>query len=389
MKKLEWTTTPRKVNDLLALEINPRKITDSKRKELTASLEKFNLADIPVINYDNTILSGHQRVAVLQLLGRGEELIDVRCPNRKLTTAEAKEYMLIANTHSGTFDLDALQAEFADIDLSITGLNLKELEFTNSEAFEKTMDTFFKRKEAKELKAKEDDYQPPERIQTDIVPGDLFTIGPHRLLCGDSTDSDAVAKLMDGEKADMLTDPPYGIDINMNMGRRKVKPNKFENKNWDKSRPDFFYLCKMFENLIIWGGNYFADNLPISKNWLCWYKKTNGLSFGEFELAWTNCNINTRILSHAWGGENKLHPTMKPVVIMGWCLEFLTSETIFDPFLGSGSTMVACHQLNRKCYGIELDPHYCQVIIERMLKLDATLTLTRNGQPWKPVQLAN
>jgi len=150
MKKLEWTTTQRKVNDLLEQEINPRKITDAERQRLMASLEKFNLADIPVINYDSSIISGHQRVAVLKMLGRGEELIDVRTPNRKLTLAEVKEYMLIANTHSGVFDLDILQLEFADIDMEIAGINLKQIEFESSDAFDKQMDTFFKRKQVED-----------------------------------------------------------------------------------------------------------------------------------------------------------------------------------------------------------------------------------------------
>jgi site-specific DNA-methyltransferase (adenine-specific) len=238
----------------------------------------------------------------------------------------------------------------------------------------------------KELEAEEDDYEMPDQITTDIVLGDLFEIGPHRLLCGDSTDSDAVARLMDGQKADMLTDPPYGIDINMNIGRLKGQPKKFEEKNWDKSVPDFFYLLELFENKIIWGGNYFADRLPVTKDWLCWSKKTKGLDFAEFELAWTNTGKNARILEHHWSGEKKLHPTMKPVPVIAWCLEYLHSKNIFDPFLGSGSTMVASHQLNRKCYGMELDPKYCQVIVDRMLKLDPTLEVKRNGLPYKTAE---
>jgi DNA modification methylase len=184
---------------------------------------------------------------------------------------------------------------------------------------------------------------------------------------------------MNGEKADMLTDPPYGIDINMNMGRLKGQPKKFEDKNWDKSVPDFFYLLELFENKIIWGGNYFADKLPITKDWLCWSKKTKGLDFAEFELAWTNTGKNARILEHHWSGEKKLHPTMKPIPVIAWCLEYLHSKNIFDPFLGSGSTMVAAHQLKRKCYGMELDSKYAEVIVQRMIKLDKTLVIKRNG----------
>lgn len=115
MKKLEWKTEQRKVNDLLPLEINPRKISDEKRKQLIRSMEKFNLAEIPVINKDNTIIAGHQRIKVLQIIGRGEEMIDVRVPNRQLKKTEMKEYNLIGNTHVGEWDYEILELEFEDV----------------------------------------------------------------------------------------------------------------------------------------------------------------------------------------------------------------------------------------------------------------------------------
>lgn len=115
MKKLEWITEKRKVNDLLPLEINPRKITDAKRQQLVKSIEKFNLAEIPAINKDDTIIAGHQRIKALQLIGRGEEIIDVRVPNRQLNKSELKEYNLISNTHAGEWDFEILELEFADV----------------------------------------------------------------------------------------------------------------------------------------------------------------------------------------------------------------------------------------------------------------------------------
>lgn len=117
-KQLEWTTEKRKVNEVLPLEFNPRKITEAKRKKLIQSLEKFNLAEIPAINKDNTVISGNQRLKALQLMGRGDELIDVRVPNRKLTQKELKEYAVIANTHAGEWDMDVLDELFSDIDLA-------------------------------------------------------------------------------------------------------------------------------------------------------------------------------------------------------------------------------------------------------------------------------
>lgn len=115
MKKLEWLTVQRKVNDLLPLDINPRKISEAKKQQLIKSIEKFNLAEIPAVNKDNTIISGHQRIKALQLIDRGEEMIDVRVPNRQLTRKEMKEYNLISNTHAGEWDFEIMEIEFADV----------------------------------------------------------------------------------------------------------------------------------------------------------------------------------------------------------------------------------------------------------------------------------
>lgn len=114
---LSWETVKKTINELNLLEINPRKITDEKRAALQRSLEKFNLVEIPTINIDDTVISGNQRLAIMKALGRGEEIIEVRIPNRKLTEQELKEYVLIANTHAGTFDVDMLDAEFADVSI--------------------------------------------------------------------------------------------------------------------------------------------------------------------------------------------------------------------------------------------------------------------------------
>jgi len=115
MKKLEWRTEQRKVNDLVPFKINPRKITKAKRQQLIKSIEKFNLAEIPAINKDNTIISGHQRIMALQIMGRGDEIIDVRVPNRQLSKIELKEYNLISNTHVGEWDFEILELEFEDL----------------------------------------------------------------------------------------------------------------------------------------------------------------------------------------------------------------------------------------------------------------------------------
>jgi site-specific DNA-methyltransferase (adenine-specific) len=248
------------------------------------------------------------------------------------------------------------------------------------------------------LEAEEDDYEAPSEIKTDIVIGDLIEIGNHRLLCGDSTDSDAVARLMNGEKADMVfTDPPYGINVgNQSQGKGGGIAKKIDYgvNDWDKQIPyDAINLSlAICDNVILWGANYYADKLPPSSCWIVWDKDNGDTDFADCELAWTSYSKSVKKFKWKWMGmiqedmknkEKRVHPTQKPVALASWAFnEFKAGNNILDLFLGSGSTMVAAHQLNRKCYGMELDPKYCQVILDRMHKLDPSLEIKINGKPY-------
>jgi hypothetical protein len=350
-----------KISDVKSNPNNPRLIKDDKFAKLVQSLKDFpEMANVRpiVVNQDFVVLGGNQRLRAMKEAGWKQVPVQVV----DWSEEQQKEFIIKDNVGFGEWEWDILANEWDAEELDKWGLDVPLF--------------------VEEPEAEEDDYEIPETIETDIVLGDLFEIGEHRLLCGDSTDIEKVEMVLNGVKADLLTDPPYGININMNMGRLKGQPKKFEEKDWDKGIPEFFGILPLFNKQIIWGGNYFADRLTPTKDWLCWYKKTKGLDFAEFELAWTNCGMNGRLLEHHWSGEKKLHPTMKPVPVISWCIEYLDSEVIFDLFLGSGSTMVAAHQLKRKCYGMELDPKYCQVVVDRMLKLDPSLEVKRNGEPY-------
>lgn len=345
---------------------NPRIIKDEKFAKLVKSIQDFPdmLNKRPLVCYTDTdgqfvVLGGNMRLKAAKECKLKEIPIILA---DEWTAEQRAEFLIKDNVGFGEWDWEQLANEWDVQQLEDWGLDVPDFE-------------------GEELEAQEDDYEIPDVVQTDIVLGDLFEIGEHRLLCGDSTDIEKVEMVLNGAKADLLTDPPYGININMNMGRLKGQPKKFEEKDWDKGIPEFFGILPLFNKQIIWGGNYFADRLRPTKDWLCWYKKTKGLDFAEFELAWTNCGMNGRLLEHHWSGEKKLHPTMKPVPVISWCIEYLDSNVIFDLFLGSGSTMVAAHQLKRKCYGMELDPKYCQVIIDRMRKLDPNIPIKKNGVP--------
>jgi hypothetical protein len=341
---------------------NPRIIKDDKYSKLVKSIKEFpqmlQLRPI-VVNDDMIVLGGNMRLKACKEAGLKEVPI---IKASELTEDQQREFIIKDNVGFGEWDWQSLQADWDLEKLDEWGMDIPDFA-------------------EKELEAKEDDYEMPDEVQTDIVLGDIFEIGEHRLLCGDSTDSDQVAKLMNGHKCNLLTDPPYGINANkQTLGTGKKQFHRGE--NWDTKIPDFYYVLQFVDKAIIWGGNYFADKLPVNNDWLCWHKKNDGLSFSEFELAWTNLGKNCRMLSHHWGGEIKEHPTMKPLKLMEWCINYLDNKPILDIFCGSGSTMVAAHQLKSKCYGMELDPKYCQVIIDRMLKLDPTLQIKRNGQTY-------
>ncbi len=165
----------------------------------------------------------------------------------------------------------------------------------------------------------------------------------------------------------LVTDPPYGIGANKQTLGSGKKDFHRGDADWDAEVPDIRPLLSMGCKAIIWGGNYFADILPANNHWLIWHKVNDGLSFSECEMAWTNLGKQVRHLSHHWGGESKQHPTQKPLRVMKWCIGFLTeNETILDPFMGSGTTGVACAKLGRKFIGIEIEPKYFDIACKRI-----------------------
>ena len=349
-----------KISEVKSNPNNPRIIKDDKFQKLVKSIKEFpemlNIRPI-VVNADMVVLGGNMRLKACKEAGLKEVAI---IKAEDLTEDQQKQFIIKDNVGFGEWDWEDLANNWDAEQLTDWGLDIPDFK-------------------PEVLEAEDDEFEVPDGgIETDIVLGDLFEIGEHRLLCGDSTDINKVELLINGKEVNLLTDPPYGINANkQTLGTGKKKFHRGD--NWDVEVPDFYYVLELVDNAIIWGGNYFADKLPINNDWLCWHKKNDGLSFSEFELAWSNVGKNCRLLSHHWGGEEKMHPTMKPIKVMEWCITYLDDKPILDIFCGSGSTMVAAHQLKRKCYGMELDPKYCQVIVDRMVKLDPTLEVKRNG----------
>lgn len=354
---------------------NPRLIKDEKFYKLCESLKSFGEKMMPlrpiVIDENNIILGGNMRFKALKEIGYKEVPDDWIKRADDLSNDQKREFIIKDNVGFGEWDFDILSNEWDVDQLEQWGMDIDNIE----------MDDI--------TKVVEDDFEVPEEIQTDIVYGDTIEIGNHRLMCGDSTNSDDVEKLMNGEKADMVfTDPPYGMNAVSKSGvlSKNYKNDILGDNNTNTAKDSFNLIYSIFsDSLHIWfGANYYSSCLPDSECWIVWDKNNGQSDQTDCELAWTNARSVVRQFTKASEKINRVHPTQKPCELVSWCISKFKKDTklIFDAFLGSGSTMVASHQLNRKCYGMELDPKYCQVIIDRMLNLEPNINIKINGKPY-------
>lgn len=395
-------------------ENNPRFIKDYKFKKLVKSIKDFpemlKLRPI-VVNNNMVVLGGNMRLKACKEAGLKEVWI---LKADDLTEKQQREFIVKDNVGFGEWDWDVLGNEWNTQQLEDWGLEFMPFE------------------EEEVLEAKEDDFNeaPPEQPKT--VLGDLYEIGEHRLLCGDSTDSDQVENLMNGQKIDLVfTSPPYNSgDVAMRGGGKFAfgktgAKTLYENFKDDKTPEEYFDFCiGILNNIslyvnhlhsVFWNVSYnansrdnygkivFSDINPFSvKETIIWNKgvaipiTSEGIlsrnsefiflmskgkkyltnqKIGENSVYWNTWNISSS------GSQKNEHKACFPVELPFKAIEdFSKSDSlIYEPFMGSGTTMVASHQLNRKCYGMELDPKYCDVIIKRMIKLDPTLKVKRNG----------
>jgi site-specific DNA-methyltransferase (adenine-specific) len=403
---------------------NPRIIKDDKFKKLVQSIKDLpEMAEVRpvVVNTDMVVLGGNMRLKAMREAGWKEVPIEVVDWDED----KQRQFIIKDNVSGGEWDWEMLANQWDAEELNEWGLDLPEFE------------------QVKELEAEEDDFEMPDEVQTDIVLGDLFEIGEHRLLCGDSTQTDTWEKVMNGCLADMvMTDPPYNVDYQGGTGM-KIMNDKMDGDSFYQFLYDFYTALGAYTKAggawYVWhadtNGSAFRrawnDAGLCLKQCLIWVK--NQMVLGRQDYQWKHepClygwkegaahyfvddrtkttviedNVNiakltkeqmkkmlTEILSDKTAttvlradkpSKSIEHPTMKPILLIAPLIQNSSKQgwIVSDGFLGSGSTMVAAHQLNRKCYGMELDPKYCQVIIDRMRKLDPTLTITRNGKPYE------
>lgn len=373
-----------KLSEIKSNPNNPRIIKDDKFKKLVKSIQEFpemlELRPI-VVNDEMIVLGGNMRLKASKEAGLKEVPV---IKASELTEEQQREFIIKDNVGFGEWDWEQLANEWDAEQLDEWGLDVPDFA-------------------VKELDAEEDDYEMPDEVKTDIVLGDLFEIGQHRLLCGDSTDVNMVLKLIgDNKKLSIYTDPPYGIN---EKGDRSERGGACQGNNLKDFKDDTiqyavdaYNITREFNPLkeVWWGANYYCHHLPQTNNWLVWDKRVDENqrdTQSDCELAFVNDGHSSiRIFRHLWKGmikasehgQKRVHPTQKPIELASYCFNsYDMGNIILDLFGGSGATMVAAHQTKRNCLMMEFEPHYCQVIIDRMIKLDPTLEIKRNGQPYK------
>ena len=389
---------------------NYRRHNDKNKELINKSLKECGAGRSIVIDKEDNIIAGNGIYEQAQKLGiktkiietDGSELVVVKRTDLATNDDKRKQLAVMDNSSSDSsaFDFELLSADFDNEILSDWGIDIEVPQLEE------------------ETEITEDEV--PEQVETRCKLGDIWQLGEHRLMCGDSTKIDDVEKLMNGEKADMLfTDMPYGMNLDTDYSQMKNNLDFAKEKNFtggkkyaqgkvDDFTPEMvnniFACFNYVKEMFLFGADYFAELLP-NKNdgsWIVWDKRANGndnieqdLSsdkmYGScFELCWSKNKHKRDIARIKWAGvfgtekefdHKRHHPTQKPTALVQWFLDRYSkdNQSIVDLFGGSGSTLIACEQLNRKCYTMELDEHYCDVIITRWENLTGKKAVLLNG----------
>lgn len=358
-------------SSLKPFDRNRNKHSKEQIKHLSKLIKAFGMRSPVVIAKApwNCIAKGHGTVQALELLKAKVPVVTQDFPDYDTLYAYVQSDNAIQQTYS--------ELDLAGINTDLPQLGPFDIELLGIKDFELEPADKYGDKDADEI---------PEGRPTNIKLGDLFVLGGHRLLCGDSTDSAQVHRLMNGEKADMVfTDPPYGIDVAGGDGKigagRKAKSKTYGDIIGDTTEFDPRFLLDFPGEKFLFGGNYFAHILPRSTHWIVWNKHSRdehsrANDFSDCELIWTTIKRTSTVqYVHGWSGMfrngpkkeeyDKVHPAQKPAGLISEILNDYPANLILDPFLGSGSTLIACHKTGRKCFACEIDPHYIDVAIRR------------------------
>lgn len=377
-----------KIDKLIPAAYNPRKNlkpSDAEYVKIKNSIEKFGFVSPLVINKDMTVIGGHQRLKVLKEMG----IVEVECIIVDLDKTNEKALNIALNKIQGDWDEEKLEALLQELKLEDFDTNLTGFDFDEVDEILKDVNG-----------SKEDDFDVDsayEEIEEPITkPGDVWILGKHRLMCGDSAQKEDVMRLMNNQDADMLlTDPPYNVDY---VGKTS---EALKIKNDNMSDNQFYeFLKKVFENMYsvtkegasIYVFHADTEGLNFRKAFKdagyklaeCLIWKKDCFVMGRQDYQWQhepilygwkegaahhfiNDRTQSTILEFDRPRQSSLHPTMKPIDLVARLLKNSSKENdkILDLFGGSGSTIIAAEQLNRNCYTMELDPKYCDVIVKR------------------------
>jgi len=364
--KINWTLKQFRLDELTDYYKNPRSLSEKEFKQLKTSLDKFGMIDKPIVNADSahTIIGGHQRKHVLEATGVKE--IECWIPDRELSDKEVEELNIRLNKNTGSWDFDVLANEFELDDLLDWGFDKGELDL-DLWAEDAPEDVEPQIDKAEELREK-----------WNVKSGQMWQLGEHRLICGDCTDKAVVERLLGDDKPSlMVTDPPCGVEYESEKG---VVTND--------DRFDWSDAYNLFSGDVayVWHGERTSLDVGINlrscgfeiRSRIVWVKPSLTMGRGHYhfqhEGAWYA--VKTGAVSH-WCGdhkqstvwnidrENHQHPTVKPIECMERPIKNHESEFVYDPFLGSGTTLIACERLGRKCRAVEISPAYVAVAIQR------------------------
>ena len=391
---IQWHLETHAIKSLKSHPKNPRQISKEQFQHLEGLIAKFGFIDRPIVNSDNTIICGHQRIRILKKM----KIKTVECwvPDQPLSDEDVEELLIRHNLNQGSFDYDILANVFEPLDLLKWGFTEDELQV----------------KDPEKIEADDDGYEEELPDEPKTKPGDIYDLGRHRLICGSAAIYNDIEKVLGSELIDLvITDPPYNVAY---KGRTKqriaIQNDDLSNEDFESLLRDFYVNAFVFmkegagiyvfhaesegerfrrffreANLkmtqcLIWlknsfvlgrrdyqcqhepvlfGGKEYSDHDPVLYGW----------KEGE-KHRWYNNRKQTTLLKFDRPQRNAEHPIMKPIPLIGYLINNSSKndDLIFDFFLGSGTTLIAAEQLNRRCFGCELDPKYCDVIVDRYKK---------------------
>ena len=370
-----------KLEDIIPYKNNAKKHNRTQINNVAESIKQFGRVQPIVLDKNNEIVIGHCRYEALKKLGEKEAPCVMA---DDLTEEQIKKLRNLDNKlNESEWDYDLLKFDIEDLDFSDFDIDweIPDLDFEEKET-------------------EEDDFDIELPVEPKSKLGDIYQLGNHRLMCGDSTSITDIDKLLNDNKIDMIfTDPPYGMNLDTDFSGMKSKilkggngGNEYDAGIVDDFSPEMIntIMALDIKETFLWGADYFAELLP-NKNdgsWVVWDKRANGNDdiaedyssdkmYGScFELCWSRTKHKRDIARVKWAGmfgmkkqdnKKRLHPTQKPLELCNWFITRYSEDNsnILDLFGGSGSTLIACEQLNRNCYMMELDPKYVDVVIER------------------------